>query len=198
MLCHYHAIHGSHYDRIQGRYHPFICVSCTAAAAHPGTRDQPMSAKFRGGSSLLQQTAAPTADVRVATALQEAQLKYEIDQDGDYRLLIDYSEEGRSQLVWANSKTYTLGDALEVREVWSVAYEVPTVVPVTLANQLLQRNFEQIIGTWQIMTINGGSYVVFTAKVPADLAAEQLAAVVYAVAETADDFEIEMMVGDDF
>lgn len=151
-----------------------------------------------GAAALLQQNTTPTADVRVATALQEAALKYEIDQDGDYRILIEYSDEGRSQLVWTNSQTYALGDALEVREVWSVAYEVPTVLPVTLANQLLQRNFDQIMGNWQIMTINGGSYVVFAAKVPADLAAEELAAIVYAVSETADDFEVEMMVGDEF
>lgn len=151
-----------------------------------------------GAAALLQDGSAPTADVRVATALQEAGLKYEIDQDGDYRMLIDYASEERSQLVWANSQTYSLGDAIEVREVWSVAYEVPTVLPVTLANQLLQRNFDQIMGTWQIMTINGGSYVVFAAKIPADLPAEQLAAIIYTVAETADEFEIEMMAGDEF
>ena len=62
------------------------------------------------------------ADLRVQSALDDAGLKYTIDDDGDFRLLFG-QEDDRSQLVWINSNTEEYGN-MELREVWGIGYRL--------------------------------------------------------------------------
>jgi len=63
-------------------------------------------------------------DHRVSSILDQLGLNYEVDGDGDFRLLFGLGD-GRSQLVFVDSKTYRY-QGLEVRSIWSPAYKSPT------------------------------------------------------------------------
>ena len=55
-------------------------------------------------------------DVRVKDALDTVGLNYEVDEDNDFKLVIEF-DDTRSQVVLVSSDTYRL-DELEIREVW--------------------------------------------------------------------------------
>ncbi|HOM16055.1 MAG TPA: hypothetical protein PLQ00_01935, partial [Thermoguttaceae bacterium] len=61
-----------------------------------------------------------TPDQRVEKLLQEAELKYKVDEDGDF-MLGNRLEGERTQLAWILSNTSQLG-SLEIRQIWSIGY----------------------------------------------------------------------------
>src|SRR5689334_626624 len=64
---------------------------------------------------------AGTPDPALKVQLDSLDLKYEVDSDGDYKVVFDLGG-GRSQLVWLRSAVETYG-SLKVREIWSVGYK---------------------------------------------------------------------------
>lgn len=78
---------------------------------------------------LLMATGAPgaaragNADASVGKKLDALGLKYEVDADGDYKLLFEV-ENGRSQIVWVRSPVEALGN-MRIREVLSIAGKSP-------------------------------------------------------------------------
>ncbi|MFM7378235.1 MAG: hypothetical protein ACKO1O_08935 [Erythrobacter sp.] len=58
-------------------------------------------------AGLAAATAVPAAakDASVERRLDSAGLKYEVDDDGDYKLTFNYSKEGRTQLVFVSGTT---------------------------------------------------------------------------------------------
>ena len=67
---------------------------------------------------------APAPDPQVRQLLDELEYEYEVDEDGDYRLVFEVanSTEKRSQLVYVRSPVETYG-ALRLREVWAPGYK---------------------------------------------------------------------------
>ena len=60
--------------------------------------------------------AAPTADARIKAALDRKNVDYEIDDDGDFRIIFPTDDDGnRTQLVFVNSAVEKYGDKLEIR-----------------------------------------------------------------------------------
>lgn len=136
-------------------------------------------------------------DPRVRAALDQVGIKYEIDSDGDYRLILP-ATGNRTQLVFINSKTEKYAN-LEVREVWSEVLRNEGPLPASIANKLLRNSFEVKIGAWQTMySQQRNLYIaVFAAKIAADTDGATLQTVLRSVIDTSDKMELELTGKDD-
>lgn len=136
-------------------------------------------------------------DERVRQALEAVGWKYDVDRDGDFRVIISWEEDGRSQLVFVNSATNSLGGQ-EVREVWSEGWRRSgDTFPPAIAVRLLEANASYKLGAWELRRAGGVARAAFTARIPANLPAEQLQAVISTAAVTADEMEKELVGTDD-
>lgn len=141
-------------------------------------------------------TATITADARVEKLLKEAELNYTIDEDGDFRLEFALDDD-RSQLVWIASKTASY-EVLEVRDVWSVAYRSRESLSAAIANQVLRKNGEMILGAWQIKKWGDEFVLAYAAQVAANTDAASLESAAEAVVVSADELEKELTGKDEF
>ncbi len=130
------------------------------------------------------------ADERVARVLKEAELKYTVDSEGDYKLYTQVKEK-RLQAVWLISETQKLG-SIQVRQIWSIGYVSDEPFPAQLANRFLQENAKIKLGAWQIRHMGGKYVAVVAAQVGADADKFTLLTCMSAIATTADDMEIEL------
>jgi len=142
------------------------------------------------------QTPAPPADARIAAQLKSLNYKYDVTDDGDYRLVIEMSDRKRTQLVVVNSNTEVY-DKVEIREVWSTALLVDEAVDAALARRLLKANDTLKLGAWRVWPADKTGdtarvYIVFAAQIDASATEEMLAAALAMVAQTADALEKEI------
>lgn len=130
--------------------------------------------------------ARPKSDPRVETILEDLDIKYEIDEDGDYRVIFEV-EDGRSQLAFIRSATSEY-KGLEVREILSIAYRSERdVIPADVATTLLEDTYNKKLGCWG----KQGKTVVFIVRIDADADAKSLeSSLMYALA-AADEMEAE-------
>jgi len=134
-------------------------------------------------------------DPRVEKALKSLGLKYEVDKDGDYKLI--YAVEGeRTQVIFIISQTQKLGK-LEIREIWSPVAKFTSAPPATLSQALLEQNASFKIGSYQYKKGGSAQFLVFTAHLPANISPEELGSVLSGVASTADAAEKEITGGGD-
>jgi hypothetical protein len=145
------------------------------------------------GLALTAASPAAAKDASVEARLEKKQIKYELDEDGDYKLGISWSNEGRSQLVFVRGTTETVG-GLTVREVFSAAAFVEKHdINGSRALALLEASGQTKLGSWEIR----GGVLYFVAKVFDKVNADELEAVISIVAEAADNKEIELAGGTD-
>ena len=140
-----------------------------------------------------------TPDARVKRLLDKLKYKYEVDEDGDYKLVFDLEDDddekkkGRTQLVYVRSPVFEYGSH-EVREVWAPAYKAKgDELPVKVANRLLEASQESKLGGWA----KQGQYAVFVIKVATNASAEQLDDAINAAIQSADEMEAELTPGKD-
>jgi hypothetical protein len=146
-------------------------------------------------AGLFWATAVPAAarDASVEDRLAAMDIKYEIDDDGDYKIVVNWEKEQRSQIVFVSGKTEEVG-GLVIREVFAPAAIVSQHdITGKKALTLLEESGKTKLGSWEIR----GGVVYFVAKVLDDLSAKRLDAVITVVSETADDMEIELTGGKD-
>jgi hypothetical protein len=139
------------------------------------------------GSVYGQTETSGKSDPRVRQQLDKIGWKYEIDRDGDYKLVFRH-ENGRTQLIFVRSRTNEIG-GLEVREVWSPGVIIEESVSAELATDLLCENHNVKIGAWRLMPQQHGYVAVFSVTVGADADAGTLATAVQAAGTTADEKE---------
>ncbi len=175
---------------------PIILMVVLFGIAIPGfTLEAPM--QTRGFSSLLKEDRfAGNPDPRVEKALKKLGLKYEVDKDGDFKLIFSMEDE-RTQVVFINSTTETLGK-MEIREIWSPTAKFSSAPSSALSQALLERNSTFKIGSYQYKKTSGGYYLIFSVHLSANASAEELGSIVGAVAQTADATEKEIMQNDDY
>lgn len=138
---------------------------------------------------------APVPDPQVRQLLDELEYEYEVDEDGDYRLVFEVagSTEKRSQLVYVRSPVESYG-VLRVREIWAPGYKAAgTDFPAAVANRLLAATQDNKVGAWA----KQDEYAVFVVKLPADAGAEALDDAIDAAITTADAMEAELTPGKD-
>ena len=131
---------------------------------------------------------ARAADAGIESLLKQADTPYEIDQDGDYKIVIDWSKEKRSQLVYVGGTPESFDD-MPIYDVFAPALEVgKDGLTQADANALLEASGKLKLGAWEVRG-DGAYYVI---KVPAGtLTAEQFDRILSLAAETADNFELE-------
>jgi hypothetical protein len=127
------------------------------------------------------------SDPRVASALNNLDIKYTVDSDGDYRIVYNLSN-GRTQMGFIRSNTYKFA-GIEMREIFSYGLLSVNEFGVKISNYLLRENTNKKIGSWGIER-SGDKYAAsFTAKISSDLKGDALVAVIIAVLNTADELE---------
>jgi len=149
------------------------------------------------GATQAQIGNSPAGDARVRAALDELGVEYDIDPDGDYKVVFAFEDDGRSQVAFINSTTETL-QMFEIREVWSPGFVSPRGFKAKIANRLLQDSFEKKLGAWQTMLNKDGQIAVFSVKLAADADPASLMAILETVMTTADEMEKELLGSDDF
>lgn len=122
-------------------------------------------------------------NVDVAELLDEIGLEYEEDH-GSYDAVIEL-EDDRTQLVSIGCEPYEL-DETSVIQLWSKAADVDDLDDDDFA-RLLMENGESAVGGWEIC----GDRVIFTAKVPSSVTADELEEIIGYVAIIADETEKE-------
>jgi hypothetical protein len=135
-------------------------------------------------------------DPRIKAALDEAEVKYSIDKDGDYRV-INRIDSNRTQLAWVVSRTSSFGK-IEVRDVLSIAYKTSGELPPRLMQRLLEANNRTKIGAWAVQREGDQTIVLFRTQVSADAGALPLLHAILAVTITADALENELLGSDDY
>jgi hypothetical protein len=176
---------------------PIIWMAVLFATAVPGfTPKARMQAK--GFSSLpAEDKTVRNPDPRVEKALKKLGLKYEVDEDGDFKLVFAV-EDNRTQVVIISSTTETLGK-MEIREVWSPIAKFASTPSCDLSLELLEKHGTFKIGSYQYKKLRSGSYLlVFIVHLSAEARAEELGSIVTAVAQVADKTEKGVMENDDF
>ncbi len=132
-------------------------------------------------------------DPAIERALKAADLEYEVDDDGDYKIVVEWDKEKRSQLVYVSGTFEELSD-VKVMTVFSPAYVTgPEGIDGARARHLLEENAKSKVGAWEV----AGKNLYFTTKFPAGLDAEQFHRMVLTTAEVADNMELELTPGKD-
>lgn len=134
-------------------------------------------------------------DARVKAALDKLGWKYQVDQDGDYKLVMQVKE--RSQIVFILSGTNKLGE-MEIREMISPGYVSEKPLSGEIANQLLVDNTQKKLGAWEVTKGSKNYVAMFNAKVSANSTSEELAAAVMATVRSADAMELSLTKQDKF
>jgi hypothetical protein len=137
---------------------------------------------------------ARAADATIESLLTQADTPYEIDKDGDYKVVIEWTKEKRSQLVYVGGTPETFAD-MPVYDVFAPALATGEGgLSAEDANELLKASGNLKLGAWELR--GDGAY--YAIKVPAGkLTAEQFDKILSLAAETADDFELEHSKTDD-
>ena len=141
------------------------------------------------------QAPKPAPDPQIRQQLEELGYEYEVDADGDYRLVFEVagSTEKRSQLVYVRTPVESYG-ALRMREIWAPGYKAAgTDFPAAVANRLLAATQDNKIGAWA----KQDEYAVFVVKLPANADAKALDDAIDAAITSADAMEAELTPGKD-
>lgn len=133
-------------------------------------------------------TAAPKADPAIAAVLDQLGYKYEVDEDGDYKMVMAIGDDERTQLVYVRSPVETYG-SYRVREIWSPAYRSANgAFPGPVANRLLEASYDLKLGAW----VKHDGHALMVVKVDADAGADALDEAITAAVTSADEMEKEL------
>lgn len=119
-------------------------------------------------------------------------LNYEVDEDGDYKLVVKFSD-GRTQLVFLISKTYETGGT-EVREIWAPVHLDASELSSGDLTGLMSESNGFILGSYEILS---ESSVILNCKVPVGLDDQTLVETIVMTAVRADEKEKELNGGTD-
>lgn len=169
-----------------------MCALCLATAMLVQEADAQVGAR-----PVAPVTPKHPSDPRVEKLLKDADLKYTVDTDGDFRLGTTL-ENGRTQIAWVLSETDRLFETMEIRKVWSIAYRSPTPFGPDIANRLLEQNGNVKLGAWQVRKMGNDYVAVFEAQIAADTDVLSLLLALHAVTSTADEMEKELSQKDEF
>jgi len=136
---------------------------------------------------------AAEADKAVGRALDTLKYTYEVDEDGDYKMVFDM-DDGRSQLAFVRSTVEEFGKH-KIREIWSPAYNSPgKQFPAAVANRLLEDSQDAKMGAW----VKQDQLAMFVVKVDANATPEALSDAIDAAIRTADAMELELTEQDEY
>lgn len=129
-------------------------------------------------------------DSRVKRVLEELDMKYEIDDYGDFRVFFGMGED-RTQEAFICSSTSKYG-SFEIREIYSWGYTSKSEdksIPAEVANRLLENSWELKLGAWAKV----GDSAAFVSKIDANADSQSLYDALKITLTTADEMEHELM-----
>ena len=134
------------------------------------------------------------ADPALEAKLKEAKLEYVIDGDGDYKIIYEWSQDQRSQVVFISGQPEGL-EGVRLYSVFSPAkvLDEGEALDPALAARLLGENSTYKFGAWEL----AGRNLFFAGDIPSAASAADIATLVATLAGTADDLEIEISPGED-
>jgi hypothetical protein len=136
-------------------------------------------------------------DARVQHHLESLDIKYEVDEDGDYRVGFRLKNE-RTQIGYVRCRTVDFA-GMEIMEIFSIALHSFGPFDARTTNILLQESEKVKVGGWGVVQDADDNHLaVFTAKVPTTLTSDEFFAVLFAVVQTADRMEERLSGRDDF
>lgn len=141
--------------------------------------------------SVVQTAIADEADPRISVALKRNDIKFEVNESNNFRIICETDEENnRDQLIIVNSKTEKYG-SLELREIWSIGYRVSegSTVPASVVKKAMTSSDNYKLSFWELT--ESEEVLFHCARVPANLDDETLIKVIFDIGETADKFEAE-------
>ena len=132
------------------------------------------------------------ADPALEAKLKEAKLEYVID--GDYKIIYEWSQDQRSQVVFISGQPEEL-EGVRLYSVFSPAkvLDEGEALDPALAARLLGENSTYKFGAWEL----AGRNLFFAGDIPSAASAADIATLVATLAGTADDLEIEISPGED-
>ena len=174
-------------------------TSGVAGASSSGGASAP-APRAGGVSSFGGASASPTrAAVASAPAdsfkqkLDQTGLKYEMDKDGDYKILFNVGDTKRTQLVYVSGDTQTIG-GLVIREFFAPAAKVSVAVDGAKALELLAESHRKKVGSWEIH----GDGLNYTAKVSDSISAKDARSLLETIVNIADEAEAKLTGKDDY
>jgi len=179
-------------DRQNGRHSPD-----TGASMHPSRllqASRPASLACLLALSPLAAAETPPAAPgdTLAQRLDAQGVRYERDEDGDFRVVFAWQQEDRSQIAFVSGSAHALGDT-SVREVFSPAAPVPAGgFSATQADMLLRESQRNILGGWEI----AGETLFYVIKLHDDADGARLEQALEIAAQLADDMELQLTGGD--
>ena len=153
---------------------------------------------FIGTAGLAISQVTPQVDRKCQKALDKADLIYDIDSDGDFKLVVKVPDN-RTQLVYVYSNTLTY-DNVEVRTIMAPALVADTDDALTAETMrlLLVDNFENKMGAWEVVERpDGGIVIQYVVKPPADIKPDELRSLIGLAAIAADMIEQQITDGDE-
>ena len=136
-----------------------------------------------------------SGDPRIKKILDEKDIKYEVDIDGDYKVIFDLGDD-RSQVAFINSNVEEFAGC-EIREIWSPGLVGEGELSQRVANELLSRNQQYKLGSWSTMKSDGNIAAVFKVAIDANATSDELISSLFVVLRVADDIEKEFLQGSD-
>ena len=123
----------------------------------------------------------------VAALLDQAKIKYEVDKDKDYKVIYNFNEEERTQVVYVSGATEEY-KGMRIRTIFAPAARLDKDSITDQFRSLLESNGKSKIGAWEI----NGDVLFFAARLVEPVTSDQLSTMLNLVASVADDKEIEI------
>jgi len=142
------------------------------------------------------QASKPAGDPRIKAALDQQGFKYEIDEDGDFKLGMKLAN-GRTQLAWIRTTTEQVS-GMEIRGILSPGYKAKGTLSAAVANQLLADSANKKLGAWQVFKNKDTALAVFCSRVAANTSPDDLIASLQLTLRSADEMEKTLSGKDDF
>ncbi len=140
--------------------------------------------------------AAKQLDPRVSKALESEKLEFEVDEKGDAKVILRFTDDGdRTQLVIVQSGTFSYRTA-EFREIFAAALKADEDkgLDLQLARRLMEESSRSKLAFWGVE--DGVIWAI--ARIPADASPGTLREAIDFVAVRADDLEKERLGTDEF
>jgi hypothetical protein len=159
--------------------HRCLLIAClVACAASPAQAQDPAPVDGPGS---------------IQARLDASGIRYEIDPDGDFKIMYSWRKESRSQLVYVAGSAEPAG-GMVVRQVFAPAARIDQDgLDAAVAAALLRDNGRRILGHWA----TNDTHLLYVIDVPDNIDAAGLETAISSAAEIADDKEIELTQGGD-
>ncbi|MGH8107815.1 MAG: hypothetical protein ACREO1_03730 [Arenimonas sp.] len=127
-------------------------------------------------------------DDSVKKRLDERSISFDVDKDGDYKIVYSFEKEKRSQLVFISGSTETI-QSMKIREIFAPAANMKSAgIDDKKALELLTNSRKNKLGSWEV----SNDMLFLVVKIPDSVNAVELEIMLDAAAGIADEMELKL------